>query len=166
MDWVVSDSSTLIHLSSIGKLSLLKSLFGEITIPQAVWKEVVEHGANRPGAAEVAKAFQEGWIKISTPQNTAFVHLLSRELDHGESQAIALAIEKQASLLLIDESEGRKIASMYKIPKTGVVGILLSAKQQGLIYSLKTELDTLRHKGNFRMDEKLYQHILKASNEA
>lgn len=61
---VISDSSTLIHLARIGRLLLLRELFGTVMIPPAVWTEVVVEGGNRPGAAAVRVARDAGWIQI------------------------------------------------------------------------------------------------------
>ena len=96
MGLVVSDSSTLIHLSAIGRLSLLKEFYGYITVPPAVWREVVERGGNRAGAMEVEQARQTGWIEVSAPEEAVFLQLLRRDLDDGEAEVIALAVEHRA----------------------------------------------------------------------
>jgi predicted nucleic acid-binding protein len=80
MPEAVSDSSTLIHLAGIERLDVLKELYQEIFIPPAVWKEVVEEGLSRPGAAEVKEAINAGWIKVKAPTNDSVVRLLEREL--------------------------------------------------------------------------------------
>lgn len=72
----IRDSSTLIHLARIGRLGVLRSLFGEVLVPTAVWREVVEEGAGRPAAAEVAKAHAEGWMGRAAPKNADLVALL------------------------------------------------------------------------------------------
>ena len=63
MGLIISDSSTLIHLASIGRLALLKAFYGQVVVPPAVWREVVEQGKGRAGAGEVEQARQAGWIK-------------------------------------------------------------------------------------------------------
>lgn len=63
MGLVISDSSTLIHLAAIGRLGLLKRFYRRITIPPAVWREVVEQGGSRAGAVELEQARQAGWIR-------------------------------------------------------------------------------------------------------
>lgn len=144
MDLVVSDSSVLIHLASIGRLILLKELYEHVTITPAVWKEVVEQGGSRAGAAEVTSAHQAGWIGVAALADQSLIRLLRRELEDGESETIALAIERQAALTLLDEAEARRIAEVYGLRKTGIVGILIRAKREGRIESLRTELDSLR----------------------
>ena len=165
MDLVVSDTSTLIHLATIGRLSLLKELYGHIVVPPAVWREGVEQGRDRAGAVEVEQAHQEGWIDVMAPTDTALLRLLKRDLDDGESEVIALAIEQQASLVLLDESDARKAADLYGLPKTGVIGLLIRARQQGHIRSLKTELDKLLHQGGFWIEKMLYDRALGAVGE-
>lgn len=93
MGLVISDASTLIHLAAIGRLALLKEFFRHVTIPPAVWREVVEQGRGRAGAVKVERARQAGWVEVVAPADTALLRLLRRDLDDGESEAIALAIE-------------------------------------------------------------------------
>ena len=165
MALVVCDSSTLIHLTSIGRLALLQTFFQEITIPPAVWDEVVEQGAGRAGAQEVAEACQTGWINLLAPADEPLVHLLKRDLDAGESEAIALALERQADLILLDESEARRIAERYGLAKTGVIGLLIRAKRQGLVDSLQAELDRLQTEGGFWIEAGLYEQLLASIGE-
>ena len=86
--------------------------------------------------------------------DTALLRLLKRDMDDGESEVIALAIEQQASLVLLDESDARKTAGLYGLPKTEVIGLLIRARQQGHIRSLKTEVDKFVDlvRSYFRMD--------------
>ena len=165
MGLVVSDSSTLIHLAAIGRLSLLKEFYGHITVPPAVWREVVEHGGNRAGAMEVEQARQTGWIEVSAPEEAVFLQLLRRDLDDGEAEVIALAVERQADLVLLDESDARKTADVYGLSKTGIIGLLIRARQEGRIESLKAELDRLLHQGGFWVEERLYNRALDAVGE-
>ena len=165
MALVVCDSSTLIPLTSIGRRSLLQTFYGQITIPPAVWNEVVEQGAGRAGAREVAEARQAGWITLLAPADEPLVHLLRRDLDAGESEAIALALERQADLILLDESEARRIAERYGLAKTGVIGLLIRAKRQGLVDSLQAELDRLQTQGGFWIEAGLYNQVLASTGE-
>lgn len=165
MALVVSDSSTIIHLARIDRLALLRELYDCITIPPAVWREVVEQGQGRAGAAEVVKAHQAGWIEIVAPADESLVRLLGRDLGDGESEVITLAIEKQVGLILLDESEARRTAEIYNLPKTGIVGILIRAKRAGKIDSLRTELDRLREFAGFWIEDKLYHRALAAVGE-
>lgn len=97
----VSNSSVLIALSSIGQLALLAKRFPDgLLIPSAVYEEVVNTGHNRPGAREVAAA---KWITQCPLADARLVSLLQADLDHGEAAAIALAVQENINLILLDE---------------------------------------------------------------
>ena len=162
---VISDSSTLIHLSDIGRLGLLRELFGQITIPPAVWREVVEEGKGRAGAAEVEAARKSGWIVLLPPSNEPLSFSLKRDLDEGEAEVIALALEQRAGLILLDESDARNLASRYGLKKTGAIGVLMRARKEGKVASLRVELDRLRNQSGFWIEDGLYQQALDAVGE-
>ncbi|HIK46895.1 MAG TPA: DUF3368 domain-containing protein, partial [Leptolyngbyaceae cyanobacterium M65_K2018_010] len=145
---VVSNSSPLIALARLSHLDWLRSLYGEIWIPQAVYQEVVQAGKGREGSAAVDSA---PWITVHTVQDEIAVDLLRDQLDRGESEAIVLAIEAQAQLLLIDEARGRRIAQSRGLTHIGTIGIVVLAKRQNLILSGTAILDQLIKIG-FRMD--------------
>ena len=165
MDLVISDSSTLIHLAAIGRLGLLKEFYGRITVPPRVWREVVEQGGGRAGAIEVEQARQAGWIEVLAVADAGLLQLLLRDLDDGESEVIALAVEQRADLVLLDESDARRTADLYSLSKTGIIGLLIRAKQEGHIDSVKVELDRLLHQGGFWINERLYKRALNAVGE-
>ena len=91
---VVSDTSVLINLAWLDKLSLLNKLYGDLLLPQAVWVEVVEKGAVKPGAVDVEAA---DWIQVCEVANKALIQALRQDLDAGEAEAIALALETNAA---------------------------------------------------------------------
>ena len=122
---VVSDSSPLIHLSQIGRLSLLRELFGGLLIPPAVYREVVVEGRGRPGSREVKEA---SWIDVVEVRNEHLKRILQLLLDEGEAEAIVLALETSASLVLLDGLEARLQAKRLGLRVTGTLGILLRAK--------------------------------------
>jgi hypothetical protein len=160
---VIANSSVLIGLSSIGQLNLLKHRFPNgVIIPQAVWQEVVITGSGRPGAVEVANA---DWLTRKVVQNQTLVVMLQATLDKGEAEVIALTQELKADLTLLDEKEARRVARRLSIPTLGTVGILIWAKRQGMITTLRTELDNLRQKGNFKLSKSLYQTVLQQVGE-
>ncbi len=165
MGAVISDSSILIHLTAMGRLGLLKEFYGKITIPAAVRREVVEEGKGRAGSVEVMKALKDGWIKVLSPGDKALLRLLKHNLDEGEAEAIALAVEIQAELVLLDESDARRAADVSGLNKTGVVGLLIRAKLEGKIPSLRLELDRLRQLAGFWMSNNVYQQALEAVGE-
>jgi predicted nucleic acid-binding protein len=130
---VIVDSSTLIHLSAIGRFALLNDLYGSLTVTPAVWREVVDQGKDRTGVADLEAARQRGWLEVRAPANEPLLHSLQHDLDAGEAEVIALAVEHPGSLALLDESEARRIASSFGIEKTGAVGVLIRAKLEGRI---------------------------------
>jgi predicted nucleic acid-binding protein len=159
---IVSNASPLINLARIGKLDLLRQLYGEILLPEAVWHEVVVDGAGQPGANEVEAA---AWIGRRSAKNKQLVQALLQELDAGEAEAIALALEEGADWLLMDEPLGRESARHLKLRCIGLVGVLLAAKRKGLIPAIKPCLDALRDLAGFRLKDSLYTRILKDENE-
>ena len=166
MQEAVSDSSTLIHLAGIGRLELLKEFHEKILIAPAVWREVVEEGAEMPGAREVKEAYESGWIEVVAPDNRSVVRLLERELHDGEAETIALAIERQHEIVFLDELEARRVADVYGLRKTGVIGVLIRAKLEGKVRSLRDEMDRLRGEAGFWIGDDLYRHALNAVAES
>ena len=127
---VVSNTSPLSALSIIGRLGLLRTQFGTIRIPNAVWTELsrLEHASGKQ-ALEQARA--EGWIEVHETPNRPMVGILGVTLDAGESEAIARSLEWPADLLIMDESSGRAMARNLNIRITGTLGVLLKAKRDG-----------------------------------
>lgn len=161
---VVSDTSPISNLGWIGRLNLLRSQFSEVWIPKAVEGEL----QNIPAAAvrhAVDEALKLGWLRCLTPSNRALINLLMVELDAGEAEAIALALEMKTTPLLMDEKEGRRMARQLGISLTGVLGILLRAKEQGEIIAVKPEIDALRSKARFFIAPALENTILQHAGE-
>lgn len=160
---VVSDSSPLIGLARVRKLHLLYALYGAILVPEAVWREVVLEGAGCPGGAEVERA---PWIQVQPVRDPSLVQALRRDLGAGEAEAIALALETRAELLLMDDRMGRKEARRLGLPTLGLVGVCLEAKAKGLIPALKPLLDDLRSQAGFRLGDEVYSQALRDAGEA
>jgi uncharacterized protein len=165
MPKAISNSSPLIHLAGIGRLDLLREWYQQVLIPPAVWREVVEEGQGRPGAREVDEAAKQAWVRVVATKDDALVRLLRRDLDDGEAEAIALALEQVCDVILLDESEARMVAGTFSLQKTGTVGLLIRAKQEGKIASLKVELDRLRDNVGFWLHDDLYRQVLSAVDE-
>lgn len=102
---VVVDTTPIIALSIIGQLQLLESLYGEVWIPPAVNAEVAA-GGSRPGAAELQRA---AFVRVATLEDPSQADLLS-DLDRGEAEVIALARERRADLVILDERLARRHA--------------------------------------------------------
>lgn len=161
---VICDSSVLIALSSIDMLNLLQYICKNesLFIPKAVWNEVVTEGKDRPGALEVAAS---GWIKVKEVKNQWIVKVLVTQLDYGEAEVIALALEMGARLVLLDEKEAREFARKLGLKVLGTIGLLIWAKKEGIIDNLKVYLDALQMKAGFRVSQQLYKQVLKEVNE-
>ena len=155
---VVSDSTVLIALSSLGILEILKNLYGRIIIPEAVYKELVR-GKGKPGS-EIGSI---DWIDVRTltPQ---FKKYLEFDLDEGEAETIALSEKIGADLILIDDHWARKIAEYKGLKYTGTLGLLLKAKKKRLIKEVKSLLDELLNRG-FWISAELCNAVLKEAGE-
>lgn len=159
---VVADTTPLIGLAKAGRFYLLKEIFGQIYIPEGVYEEVVVEGRGRAGAREVNEAT---WIETVEVKDKLAVELLEDELDKGESESIVLAKELKADWVLMDERAARRRLEALGIDKIGTLGILLKAKEMGLLESVRPEMDKLRTKG-FRISKRVYEDVLKLAGEA
>lgn len=155
MQKVVSNSSPIIHLAKIGKLELLKNYFQTIIIPDAVYKECVQEGKEREEVGLIKRA---DWFKVVQVKDKKLVRLLQSQLDNGESEAIALSLEIRSDLILLDDYDAREKARLYGLKITGVIGILLRAKLEGKIGSLKEYLLRLKESG-FWISNKLETRV-------
>jgi uncharacterized protein len=159
---VVSNTSPIFYLSTIGQLDLLRQLYGKIIIPNAVFNEITSVGSTDASAAIVPTL---SWIQTQPVSDQAFIHTLSVELDPGEAEAIALAVELKANRLLINERLGRAAAMRSSLQVTGVLGILIAAKRRKLIQEVKPLLDALIQQVGFWVDERLYAEVLQTVGE-
>jgi hypothetical protein len=159
---VVSNASPIINLSHIGQLHLLQQLYGRVIIPTAVYREVVTAGAGQAGAAEVD---QSEWMEVLQTSNRPMVIALEADLDVGEAEAITLAMELKADLLLLDERKGRAVAKQLGLRFIGILGILVEAKKQELIPAVRPLLDELRAGAGFWISEELYGRVVQAAGE-
>jgi len=159
---VVSDTSPLTNLAAIGQFGLLQKLYSEIHIPDAVWAELNAFGQRWPGASEVEQA---AWIHRHPVKNRALVVSLQRDLDLGEAEGIALAIELNADLILLDEREGRHAAHRLGLRTVGVIGVLLEAKTRHNIPLVQPHLEALRHTAGFFINDDLYEQAPRLAQE-
>ena len=141
---IISDTSCLIALSKIGLLNLLKDLYEEIIITQEV-KE--EFGNKLPD-----------WIIILKVKNIAKQADIAKKLDKGEASSIALALEIENSILIIDEIKGRNIAKSLNLEIIGTIGILLLAEKKGLVKDVMSLIFKLVNEG-FRISDSLIDKL-------
>ncbi|MEQ8467318.1 DUF3368 domain-containing protein [Coleofasciculus sp. E1-EBD-02] len=162
---VVSDTSPITNLAAIGQLDLLRQLYKTIIIPQAVYDKMVAVNKIVPGAVEVQSL---SWIQTKTVadvQRVTDIQTSQNNIDLGEAEAIILALELKANLLLMDERRGRALATNYGLNVTGLLGVLLQAKQNGFIPTVKPLIDRLMGELDFRVSSQLYATILQAAGE-
>ena len=161
---VISDTSVITNLAAINHLQLLPQLHNRVSIPKAVYCELADIEPPVPGTLEVQTA---SWLEVREVVNREAVERLQNEvkLDPGESEAIALALELGADLLLIDERRGRAEADRLGIKITGLLGILVEAKRKNLINAVKPLIDALIATSEFRVSSALYNQILDTVGE-
>ncbi|MUL37305.1 DUF3368 domain-containing protein [Gloeocapsopsis dulcis] len=162
---VVSDTSPITNLAAIGQLDLLRQLYAVIIIPTAVYNEMVNLDKIVPGAAEVQTL---PWIQAQTvtdAQRVKDAQTSQSNIDLGEAEAIILALELNANLLLMDERRGRVLAVDLGLNVAGLLGVLLQAKRNGLISIVKPLMDQLIKQVDFRVSSQLYVTILQAAGE-
>ena len=140
---VAANTTPIIALALINRLDLLQRLYGEVVIPPAVWDEVLAGGPVGIGSAEVQGAT---WLRVVSLQDQRRADLLA-DLDRGEAEVIALAQELDAGLVIIDERLARRHAERLGMTLTGTLGVLLRAKERGLVSSVTPLVDQLRNGG-------------------
>lgn len=153
---VVSDTSCVTNLIVIGRAELLHELFGEVIVPAAVAEELRSSHTALPAFTSVREV----------QDVLAVARFAQAKLDRGESEAIVLAEELRAEFLLIDEVDGRAVAVSRRLRVIGLLGVLIRAKQLGLIAAVKPLVDELANKAGFWISAALRQRALEAAGEA
>ena len=151
---VVSDTSVISNLAQIDHLALLHDLYGQIIVPIKVLDELKAHRST------MTKLTGKSWLTSQTITDSALYKELEESLDPGEAEAIVLAKELDAELLLIDERKGRQIAKEHGLQIVGLLGVLIDAKRMGRVTSLKPLMDRLINEASFWISPKLYQSVL------
>jgi len=147
---IISDASCVILLDKIGELVLLHKIFGTITTTKQIAKEF---GKPLPD-----------WFEIKESKEKKYQRILEASVDKGEASAIALALEYDDCLLIIDDLKGRKLAHKLGLHLTGTFGILINAKDRGHIKSVKSILKKIKAT-NFRITKELEKQILAKAKE-
>ena len=154
----VSNTSPLSNLASIGRLDLLKDQFSDLLAPPAVAQELAAHPD--PTALAALDVALRQWIRIVPPQESPLYGMLRRQVDSGEAEAIALAAELKAAIVIIDEQEGRALARQVGLSVTGTLGILLRAKRSGRLQVIRPEIQALRDRARFFLSSALEAEVL------
>jgi predicted nucleic acid-binding protein len=147
---VIADTSCLISLTRIDQLELLNSLYKEVNITKEI---ALEFGEPLPP-----------WVKVVGVKDAHYMKLLQNQLDLGEASALALGLELGDVLLILDDLKGRKEAMRLGFDVTGTLGILLKAKQKGLLTSVRHQIEKLTAMG-FRVSPRVQEQLLRLSEE-
>ena len=137
---IISNATPLIAFAKISQLALLQKIVNNLVIPKAVADEISTYPQGQPGFIDLQ---QESWIGVQSITSEQQVSWLLPKVDRGEAEVIALALERQAQLVLIDELTARKVAESLNLNVSGSVGILIRAKQVGEIVAVKPLLDAM-----------------------
>jgi predicted nucleic acid-binding protein len=146
---IISDTSCLILFEKIGRIELLKATFGGVVVTEQVAEEF--------GALPA-------WIEVKSLKTKQLYNELRLELGSGEASSIAFAKEVEDSLLIIDERKGRKKAEELGLSIIGTLGVLLKAKQNGVIPSLLQIIQEI-DKTDFRISESIKLKLLGEAGE-
>lgn len=161
MSVVVSDTSPIRVLSHLGRMELLQSVFGKVFVPPAVIAELAKTSKRLPALDVRAWDF----VRVEVPQDRPAVEKLLDSLDPGEAEAIVLATELHADAILIDEKAGRLIAKDRGLRVVGVLGLLVRAKQLGMVPSVDALIVRLQDELGFFISEQLRREILLLAGE-
>jgi len=157
---VIVNSTPLIVLCNIGKLEILKELYKEIVIPQAVYEEVT---VKRDSACR--QIISADWIHVEQIKDQSDKKMYKAKLHAGEVEVMILAQEgERADLVVIDDNAAKKTAKYLGLAVTGTVGILLKAKKSGIIKEIRPVLETMKAEG-FYISESVEQMILGQADE-
>ncbi|MDD2882867.1 MAG: DUF3368 domain-containing protein [Rhodoferax sp.] len=168
---VISDAGPLIALARIGQLELLPGLFGKVSVTELVVNEITLGGVF-PDTASLLQALQQPWLEtvpmteLLLAQCSDWVNL--HQIDMGEASALVLARQSMAQgdevLVIVDEARGRMAAAHAHIAVTGTAGLLVLAKNLGLLPAVQPLLLALQLQEYF-LSERLLQAVLRQAGE-
>ena len=147
---IISDTSCFIILTNIGELELLRKVYGQIVTTPEI-------------AAEFGEPLPE-WVEIAEAKDKYRQTILELQIDKGESSAIALALETPDSVVILDDYKARRIAERLGITFTGTIGVIIKAKLNGIIPSIKPIIEKIKQT-DFRLSDELELLALKEANE-
>ena len=159
---IVSDTSPVSNLLLIGRLELLRDLYQSVIVPKSVDEEI--RLLNQFGK-DISKYENADWINVLTPKDQAKTNFFKNILDPGEAEALAIALEVNCDLLLIDERIGTKVAHENGLKTLGLVGVLVKAKEEKLIPHIRPILEELRLTAGFWLADKFIDRVLSEVGE-
>ena len=147
---IISDTSCFIILTNIGELELLQKVYGQIVTTPEI-------------AAEFGESLPE-WVEITEVKDKYRQTILELQIDKGESSAIALALETPDSVVILDDYKARKIAERLGVTFTGTIGVIIKAKLNGTIPSVKPIIEKIKQT-DFRLSAEVEIQALKEAGE-
>lgn len=162
---IICNTSPIIGLLSIKRLSLLWELFEEVIIPQAVYEELCVKNENHgEEIQEIKTSVEQRKISVYQVENSQMVKAMYGKLHYGELEVIVGAKELDINVAIIDEIAARKIAAEFLIDTIGIMGLLLMAKNRGIIKEIRPDIELLRKNG-YRISDRLFEQILRKASE-
>jgi len=143
---IISNTSCLIVLDNIGMLDVLKELYGTVFITEEVSKEF-------------SKTVPD-WIEVRKVSDNKYLKLMKNFVDLGEASTIALAVETDDIVIILDDLKARKLAQKLNLKITGTIGVLIKARKRNIITSTQEVLNKLRNEG-FRISDEIEKEFLK-----
>ncbi len=159
---VVVNTTPLIALSHVGQLNILKKLYGEIIIPEAVYREL---SVKTESVCKKTVDSSLDWIRVDKIENQMAKTMYRTQLHDGEVEVMILAKEIAADVVIIDDANAKKHAKYLDLPVTGTLGVLIKAKQKGYIDELKPVLQRMVENGIY-ISQSLIELCLKQVGEA
>ncbi len=157
---VIINSTPLIVLGGIGRLDLLKKLYGEVIVPEAVYREVTA----KKDSACMRVIEESGWICIDKVHNLSEKKMYKTKLHDGEVEVMILAQEKQADLVVIDDNAAKKTAEYLGLTVTGTMGVLIKAKKLGYLNAVRPILNEIKENG-FYISTALEKMVMEQAGE-
>jgi len=161
---VVTDISPLLNMAIVERLDLLRAFYAPIAVPEAVVQEL-RLDTDLPGSAVLRTAVEQDSLRVYSVQSQFTSRLSDEGLHAGERAAIALALQQNVSHVLMDEREGRQAARRHGVRVTGVLGVLLRAKEEGRVGTVETLLKRLREEADFWISDPLWKDVLRRASE-
>jgi len=159
-EMTIVNTSPIFYLHRLGLLEILNKLYGDIIIPEAV-KDELEKGSGQ--GEDVPQLEDYPWIQIMNVHMPEYLNLIT-DLGLGESEVLAIATNHPSALVILDDKLGRRIAKMRGFRLAGTAGVLLRAKENGLIPALKPVIERLLSL-NFRLKPDLVKAIFEMARE-
>lgn len=161
---VASDTAPLSTLAQMGWLDWLRQRWGEVIAPEAVWAELGKM-KDPVTTAALDSARHDGWLRILPASNVRLTNSLLEEIDPGEAETIALALEIGAEFVMIDDRVARESAKRHGLRLAGTMSMVIWAKRQGIIPSARDAALLVRQRTRFFLSDDFIEEIAHEAGE-